>query len=64
MCLVVQGIVEKQADIFHVTPMSSDQIKKAMVFILKNRSYKKVIELGEDIVDISTAVGAVRIFEN
>lgn len=39
------------------------QIKNAMEIILQNRSDKKVIPIGEEAVQLSTAIGAVKIFE-
>jgi len=40
------------------------QIKNAIAEILKNRDNKKVILLDESSVDMSTSIGAVRIYEN
>ena len=42
----------------------NEQIKKAMFQILKYISKKKVVALDEDIVNNSTAIGAITIFEN
>ena len=40
------------------------QIKNAMAEILQKRDNKKIIVLDENAVDVSTSIGAVRIFEN
>jgi len=40
------------------------QIKNAMAEILKKRDSKKVILIDETAVDMSTSIGAVRIYEN
>jgi hypothetical protein len=41
-----------------------EQIKKAMVLILKENTNKNIIELDEKTVGCSTSLGMIKIYEN
>lgn len=58
----IKRIIENEAKT--VVLGGKKQIKNAMAEILKKRDSKKVIILDENTADVSTSIGAVRIFEN
>lgn len=62
LCGEIEQIV--RSDVKTVVIGGKSQIKNAMAVILKNRDDKEIICLEEDVVEFSTVLGAVRIFEN
>ena len=61
LCSEIEHIIK--CDAKTVLLGGKTQIKNAMAEILKNRDNKKIISLDENIVNLSTALGAIRIFE-
>lgn len=63
---ILSGEIEQVLNIDAETVVigGNEQIKKAMFQILKYIGEKKVVALDEDIVNNSTAIGAITIFEN
>ena len=62
LCGEIKQIIGNQAKT--VVIGGRKQIKNAMAEILKKRDSKKVILIDETAVDMSTSIGAVRIYEN
>lgn len=61
LCGEIEKITECNAETVVIGGKS--QIKKAITEILKNRDNKKIISLDENAAEVSTTLGAVKIFE-
>ncbi len=61
LCGEIEQIINSDAET--VVIGGKAQIKNAMAQILKNRDDKKIISLDTDMVNLSTTLGAIRIFE-
>lgn len=61
LCGEIQEIIKSNAET--VVIGGKNQLKNAIVILLKNRDSKKIISLDEKNVENSTALGAIRIFE-
>lgn len=62
LCDELISIISSDAE--KVVLAGKSQLKRAMAYILRNRSNLGVVVLDDSTVDASTALGAVRIFEN
>lgn len=62
LCGEIRQIIKADAET--VVVGGKTQIKNAMVCILKNRDNKRIVSLSEEKVSLSTALGAIRVYEN
>lgn len=62
LCDEISSIIKEEVET--VVIGGREQIKKAMVLILKEKINKNIIELDEKTVDNSTSIGMIKIYEN
>ena len=62
LCDEILDIIKE--DVKTVVLGGKEQIKKAMILILKEKTNKNIIEVDEKTVEYSTSVGMVKIYEN